>query len=182
MSTRQLIGSKRLRDLNEKQMEEKSKHFKEDIVPTSLRASIEDDDSEISIVPGWTDAPSIDEISEGKCVMCIEHRCKRSKTREHVYLVDQAVRSESMNTNVSESEGKIWRLRRENCNNQRSAAYANITESKPHIAIKNILKKPKPPQLNRRMLDIMTWRKNKNFHKENFDRFVREAAVHVRKV
>lgn len=32
------------------------------------------------------------------------------------------------------------------------------------------------------MLDVMTWRKNENFHKANFDRFQREVVVRATKV
>lgn len=182
VSTRQFIEFKRLRDLYEKQVEEKSRNLKEDIVPTSLRASIEDDDLNIFIAAGWIDAESIDTITERQILQCIEERCKRVTTGEHLYLVDQAVKNVSMNTNISEAEDRIWSLRRDYYNALRSAGYAHILETKPHIAINHILKKLKPPQLYRRMLDIMTWRKNENFHKENFDRFVREAAAQAEKI
>lgn len=32
------------------------------------------------------------------------------------------------------------------------------------------------------MLDIMNWKKNENFHKEDFNRFVREVAVQAEKI
>lgn len=63
VSTRRFIDFKRLRDLYEKQVAEKARHLNENIVNTSLRASIEDNDLHTIIAAGWIEAPSIDEIT-----------------------------------------------------------------------------------------------------------------------
>lgn len=59
-STGQFIEFKRLRDWYGNHIEVISKHPKEYIIPTLLRASIEDDDLEIFIAARWIDASSID--------------------------------------------------------------------------------------------------------------------------
>lgn len=46
------------------QINEKERQLKEDIVPTSYRASIEDDDLTTCIDAGWINASSINEITE----------------------------------------------------------------------------------------------------------------------
>lgn len=96
--------------------------------------------------------------------------------------MSQAVRKVSVNTNIEEAEDRIRSLGREYVNALRSSRYAHILETKPHIAINHILKRLKPPQLYRRMQDIIIWRKNDNFHEENFDRFIREVAVQAEKL
>lgn len=72
-------------------------------------------------------------------------------------------------------------MRREYVSALMSAGYAHIPETKPHIGINHVLRKLKPLQLYHRMLDIIIVRKNESFHKQNFDRFVREVAVQVEK-
>lgn len=175
VSTRRSIEFKRLRDLYEKWIEEKSNHLSEENVPTSLRASKEDDDLVIFIAAEWIDAASINAIIERQILRCNEDLWRRSATGEHLCLVDGVVKKVSMHTRKAKAEHRIWPLRRQYCNALRSAGYARIPETKTHIAISHILKKLKPSQLYRRMLDIVIWRKNENFHYENFDRFVREA-------
>lgn len=78
LSTRQFIEFKRLRDLYEKQVEEMSKHLKEYIVPTSLRAPIEDFDLSAFIAAGRIDAASIPELTERKIRLCIDEWCRRT--------------------------------------------------------------------------------------------------------
>lgn len=182
VSIRQFIEFRRLRDLYEKQVLEKRRHIKEDIIPTFLRASIEDDDLRICIAAGWIDASSIEQITEEQIRQCIDERCKRETTGEQLYLVHQSVKNVTMNTSIAEAEDRVWSLRRDYHHALRSAGFAHIIETKPHIAINHILRKLKPPQLYRRMLDIISWRKNENFHKDNFDRFVREVAIQAEKI
>lgn len=52
VSTSNFIEFKRLRKLYEKQIEEKGKQRKDKIIPTSYRASIEDDDLKTFIAAG----------------------------------------------------------------------------------------------------------------------------------
>lgn len=137
LSTGEFIEFKKLRDLYEKQIEEKSRHRKEEIFATSYKASIEDDDLEIFIAAGWIEASSVDEIAERQIVQCIEERCKREVNGEQLYLVDQAVKNVVMNTNIAEAEDRVWSLTRDYRNALRSAGYAYIVHTKPHIAINN---------------------------------------------
>lgn len=182
VSTRNFIEFKRLRELYEKQIEEKGTQLQGDIIPTSYRACIEDVDLEIFLAAGWIKAPSIDQLTEAQIRQCIDERRKKGVNGEQLYLVDQAVRSVSMNMNIEDAEDRVWSLRRDYANTLRAAGYSNIIEERPHIAINHLLRKLKPVQLYQRMLDIITWRKNKGFRKENFNRFVREVAAQADKL
>lgn len=99
-----------------------------------------------------------------------------------MYLVDQAVRNVAMNGSIAEAEDRVWSLRKNYCDALRSAAYGYIVPDKPQIVINHFHKKPKPPQVYRKMLDITNWKKDDNFHKENFDRFVLEVAVQAKMI
>lgn len=50
-----------------------------------------------------------------------------------------------------------------------------------HKAISKILRKLKPLQAYRRMLDIISWRIFENLHKGNSDRVIREVAFRAEK-
>lgn len=125
---------------------------------------------------GWVDCASIDELTEKQIQQCVDDRCKQEVTGEQLYLVDLAIRNVSMKMHILEAEDRIWTLRREYFIALRTAGYGDIIKDKPHIAINHILGKLKPQQLYLRMKDIINWRKDENFHKENLDRFVREIA------
>lgn len=182
VSTRHFIEFKRLRLLYEKQIEEKSRQLKEEIVPTSYRASIEDDDLRTFITAGWIEANSIDELTERQIQECVESRCHRPIDGEKLYMLEQAVRGVSMQMNITDAEDRVWTLHREYCSALRKAGYGDLQDAKPHITIDHILKKLRPPQLYRRMRDIIAWRKNDNFHKENFSRFMQEVAKQAEKI
>lgn len=92
ISTCQFIEFKRLRELYEKQVAKKSKQLKEYLIPTSYRASIEDDGLRIFVAARRVEWPSIDELTQRLVQQCIDNRCKRKDRGEQLYLVDQAAR------------------------------------------------------------------------------------------
>lgn len=102
VSIKQFIEFKRLRNLYEKRVLEKARHLKEDIIPTSLRALIEDDDLIICIAAGWINATSLEKITEKQIEECVDERCNRETTGEQLCMENQAVRNVSMNLNIVE--------------------------------------------------------------------------------
>lgn len=166
----------------EKQIEEKSRQLKEDIIPTSYRASIEDDDLEIFLAAEWIETSSIDEITERQVQLCVEERCNHKADGGHLFLINLAVKNVAMDMQMIESNKRVWTLRRDYCNALRNAGYGDLHIKKPHLAINHILGKLKPHALYKRMNDLISWRKDENFHKENFDRFVREIATQAERI
>lgn len=55
ISISEVIASNLLRDLQEKELEDKLKHFKGDPIPTSYGASIKGGDSGIFVTVGWVE-------------------------------------------------------------------------------------------------------------------------------
>lgn len=107
VSIQQFINFKKPRDLYEKQIEESSRYLKEEVIATSLRVSMENENLKIFIAAGWIEAPSLDEVTERQIEHCIEERCSRSLTGEKLYLVDRAVKNRA-----SRSKGSIVVLER----------------------------------------------------------------------
>lgn len=71
VSRTHFIVPKELRELYEKQLKEKARHPKYEIIPISYRASIEIDDLRIFIAAGWIDCACIDELTESQIVKCV---------------------------------------------------------------------------------------------------------------
>lgn len=78
---------------------------------------------------------------------------------------------------VVDAEERVWTLHREYCSALRKASYADLQVAKLHLSIAHISKKLKPQQLHKWMMDIIAWKRDENFQKENFGRFMREIAV-----
>lgn len=57
-------------------MEERSRQLKKDIIPTSSKASIEDDDLKIFIADERIEASSTNETTERQTQQCVEEWCK----------------------------------------------------------------------------------------------------------
>lgn len=83
---------------------------------------------------------------------------------------------------IERTEDRVWSLRKDYSNALRAAGYVEVIENKPHIAINHILRKLIPSQLHRRMLDIMSWRKNENSPTENSNRFLRKVVAQADKL
>lgn len=153
------------------------KHLVKRDISTFLRTSNKNDDFNICGVVGSIDASTLVDITEKEVDKCIAERWNRWKTGYQLYLVDQTVKNTAVNTNSTEAELIVWKLRREYHNKLRLTGYAHIMKSKPHIAINHILRKTKLPHLYERMLDIINPRKKENFYEEIFDGSIREIAV-----
>lgn len=90
--------------------------------------------------------------------------------------MDQGVKAVERDMNIKDGKDSFWSLRRRYTNALRAAEYAKTIEENPYIDINYVLRKLRPVQLYQRMLDIKAWRKNENFRKGNFNRFVRVQA------
>lgn len=81
---------------------------------------------------------------------------------------------------ISEAEDIISSLRRA-IHKHWKQADTEISSRKPQKAISVFLKKLSLFQLQRRLLHIMTRKKDENFHKENFDHLVWQVAFQATK-
>lgn len=84
-----------------------------------------------------------------------------------------------MRIQITEVKDRVWTLSREYCNTLKSARFGYLHIETPHVAIEQILGKLEPHSLHKRMTNLFKLRKDKSFHKENFDAFVREVASHA---
>lgn len=73
ISTKHFIEFKRLRELYKSQVEEKSRQLNKEIVPTSYRALMKDEDLKTFFAAAWIEANSIEEISERQIKQCEEY-------------------------------------------------------------------------------------------------------------
>lgn len=111
-----------------------------------------------------------------------KERWKIEATGEDLYLIDQAVKSVAMQMHISEAEDRIWSLCGAYSQALITAGYGDVIQTKLQIAINHFLKKLKPFQLHCKMLYMITWMKDENFHKENFDRFVKKVAFQAKTI
>lgn len=109
-------------------------------------------------------------------------RRKHNKNGEELYLINEAVKGVSIRMQIIEAAGMVWILRGDYCSALRNAGFRDLHIDKPHIPIEHFLKRLKPYAVHRRMGDIITWRKNKDFHREDSDSFIREAAIQAEKL
>lgn len=82
-------------------------------------------------------------------------------------MVYNGVKKLAMHMHFTDAQNKVWTLQREFCLALKSAGFGDLTETKPHIAIQHIIKRLKPYNLKSRMMDIVHWKKNENFHEED---------------
>lgn len=101
---------------------------------------------------------------------------------EKLNLVNNAVRKVATQMHISDAQDSIWTLQREYRLALNFAGYGDLPDTKPHIAIQHIIKRLDPNDLKSRMMDIVHGKKNKHFHKEYFNRIMREVALQVENV
>lgn len=93
-------------------LKKNGKNLGEEIVATSYRNSIEKENLEMFFAAGWIESPSIAERTESQNKTFIEESCEGKMTVKEWYLVDNAVRSVSMQLHISQPEGWIRSLQR----------------------------------------------------------------------
>lgn len=141
------VEFKQLWELSEKQIYENDKPLREAIKPTSYKALIDIDDLEIFIEVERIEAIFIDEITEGRVQQYVEEQYKRKLEGDQSYLMEQAVRSVSMHTQIAGAMDTVWTFKKDHYNALINGWFGNLCIPKLHIAIGHILKKLGPPQL-----------------------------------
>lgn len=97
-------------DLYKKQVLDGAKHLNESIIPTFFRVSMEKDDLSICFASGSKNATSLEEEAEKQIEQCINERCKREATGEHLFLVNQEIKNVSMSLSIAVAENRAWSL------------------------------------------------------------------------
>lgn len=158
-----------------------NRHGDTQITATSYKASIEDSDLAFFLAAGWIAAQSIEAITERQLRQCVSDRCIWNMVGEHVYLINESVREVAMRINVLKAGDRIWSLHWDSTQALKANRYEFLPTTKPHLEMAHTMSKVKPPPLKARMLDSVYWRKGQNFHKQNFQAFMRELAEQARK-
>lgn len=61
------------------------------------------------------------------------------------YTVERVI----MQMHIIDAEDRVWTLQPDYCQAIKPAGYGSVTTSKPHIAIKHMLERPKPTHLQK---------------------------------
>lgn len=88
----------------------------------------------------------------------------------------ETIKKISMQMSIYDQEEWMWSLHRDQVQALRAEGYGYLPDTKPHIAIEHTLSRLKPKLLHTRMKDIMTWRKDEQFQKKDFNVFMREVS------
>lgn len=176
VSTKHFTQFYRLRQLYEKQIEEKNKEPGTSVNAVSYRASIDDADLKIFVAAKWIDVDDISKITEDQLKECVKSRSVKTLDGSQLWLVDKAVQHVRMDMSLSEAEDRVWSFHSYYLQVLENAGYANLPSEKPHISIAHILKRLQPAKLYSRMKDIIEWRKVEQFDRKDFNTFMREVA------
>eukprot|EP00737_Agarophyton_chilense_P000949 gb/GEZJ01001057.1/.p1 GENE.gb/GEZJ01001057.1/~~gb/GEZJ01001057.1/.p1 ORF type:complete len:583 (-),score=92.79 gb/GEZJ01001057.1/:1849-3597(-) len=172
----------KLRELYEKQISEKNRELGLTITPTSFKASIDDSLLKIFITAEWISATAVSEITEDELTKCIKERASFKPEGNDLFRIENIIRNVKMDMSLKEAEGRVWTLQYPYVTVLEAAGMQDLPEQKPHIAIKHILKRVKPPRLRTRMKNIVEWRKDEGFEKKDFGAFMRELAKQAKKL
>lgn len=119
----------------------------------------------------------------------IEFKWQRELNEKQIHEKNQEPRTSivpvsnvAMKLHIIKAKERIWSLHRDNLIALRNNWFGTIPEPMPHIAIKHILQRPKPPYLKARMVDIITWRRNDNLDKRDFKGFMGQVIKRARKL
>jgi len=182
VSTKDFNQFFRLREIYEKQIQERNREPGLNLNPTSYRASIDDSDLRIFLTAGWVEAADISSITEDDLKEGVKKRSIRTVGGEQLHIVEETVKGVKMDLNIPEAEDRVWTLHRKYLRVLQSAGFSDLPTTKPHIAIGHILKRVKPQTLRKRMKDIVLWRKDDKFDKKDFRAFMRELASQAKKL
>ena len=167
----------RERDLYEKKLAEKNREPGVNVPATTFKASIEDNMLRLFLAFGWIDQNDIADVTEDELKECIRTRASRVPKDNELGRVDAAVTGVKMDNKIPLIEDRVLNLVHVYLETLDAAGFQNLTEEKPHVAIRHIMKRLQPTSLYRRMRDVCEWKKNEQFDKVNFNRFIREVAA-----
>ena len=167
----------RERELYEKKLAEKNREPGVCISATTYYASIDDNMLRMFLAFGWINKPRIGDISEEELQDCVRLRANRVPKDNELGRVDAVVLGVKMDGKIPLIEDRVLNLVHVYLETLDVAGFRNLPETKPHVAIRHIMKRLQPSALYRRMRDICEWRKNEQFDKTDFNRFIREVAA-----
>lgn len=170
-----------LKDLYEKQPSKQFKHNEKSNTPKSYKESIENDDLVLFVNPGlvygflciWGHGKTADTMVIGQIRTWSEWRATISCAKCRDTAGNKKAGLGSWRKNLLFAPRLHFHLK--------IAVYGDLSITKPHIAMKRILKRTKAQQLQARMMDKVQLRKNENFEKLNFSRFMCEQAAMAKK-
>lgn len=86
-----------------------SRNLKDEVVPTSYRASIEDENLETFIADVWIEAKDLEEISERQTQEFVEESCKRKINGVQLYLIEDAIKVVSLQKYITNAKTECGR-------------------------------------------------------------------------
>lgn len=108
VSTDCFVEFKRLRYINEKQVEEKEKEPEVERKPEKYRVSVDDYDLEIFFAGRWVQASSERIITEEQIFEGVKNTCKRYEDGKNLSLIDKEFKYIGIKMHIHEVEDLIW--------------------------------------------------------------------------
>ena len=176
--TEHFAAFKRARELYEQKLEEKNQEASVRVTPTSYKNSVERSILRTMITAGWIKAGSVDAITEDDIKNCVKARAVIDiDDKKDLSVIERAISGVSMDMTIADPENRVWTLDVEYTKALEAAGIENLTDSKPHIAIRHVIGMIRPAALLKQVQDVITWRKNEKFHERDYPAFMRELAV-----
>lgn len=101
----------------------------------------------------------MDDLTEENVHQCVNERCMHKMKIEQLHLVNQDVREVTMNSQIVDATGRVWRFKRNYCNGIRNAGYGDLILQNSYTALRHVLRMLKPLPLYRWMMNLIGWRK-----------------------
>lgn len=100
------IEFRKLWELYETQILEKSRQTDSEKTSTSIKASVEDVGLEIFVAAGWIKANQTKGITEDQIISCIKKKCLRQDNSVSLYLLDEAIKKIAIKMHILEARDR----------------------------------------------------------------------------
>ena len=182
ITTKDFVRFKKKREIYEVRLSEKNRVENSNTPATSYKASIDKLLLKNFLIAKWVDAASVEDISEESLKKCVEERAKRADEDTSLHAVNKVVGNVYMDVTIKNSEDRIWDLMNRYTASLENAGIFDLPETRPHVAIKHILKRVQPKVLKTRMKEEMKWQKSDGKLKNDFGEFMRELVKQSKKL
>lgn len=165
-----------------KNVNEKNKEPGVYVTATTFKASIENNMIRLFLTIGWIDELTISEISKGQIDECARTPANRVPKEIEIGLLDAVVSSVRMDNQLLLIQDRVLNLLHIYLETLEVSGFQNLTETKPYVAIRNIMKRPQLAKLYRRMSDVCEWSKNEQLDNANINRFIGDVAAQALRI
>lgn len=138
----------RERELYEKMVTEKNGDPGVSVTATTYKASIGDNIICLFITFGWIDVSTISDISEEQLKACVRTRATQTPKENELGRVEATVQHVEMDNRLPLIEDRVFHIVHMYLETLEVAGFENLPESKPHVAIRHIMKRLQPTILH----------------------------------